>query len=124
VLLFEETEFVGFFSREATDYFLEAFFYASSFAIIFVPRCRRLSHRRSNGDLESRMQRQVASTCGDRRRHRICDVAVEPITTDRAIELLSDLVKTPNGPTPGTLSVEPEWDPVRSDPRFQELVKS
>lgn len=41
---------------------------------------------------------------------------------DRAIELLADLMKTPNGPTPGTLRVEPEWDPLRGDSRFEKLL--
>jgi tetratricopeptide (TPR) repeat protein len=42
--------------------------------------------------------------------------------SDRALELLTDLVKTPNGPTAGTLRVEPEWDPLRGDPRFGRLA--
>ena len=43
---------------------------------------------------------------------------------DRAIELLADLMKTRNGPTPGTLRVEPEWEPLRADPRFEKLAKA
>lgn len=42
--------------------------------------------------------------------------------TDRAIGLLQELVAIPNGPTPGTLRIEREWDPLRSDPRFEELL--
>jgi TolB-like protein/Tfp pilus assembly protein PilF len=41
---------------------------------------------------------------------------------DRAIEQLTMLLKTPNGPTPGTLRVEPEWDALRKDPRFEKLI--
>ena len=41
---------------------------------------------------------------------------------DRAIDLLKDLAAIPNGPTPGTLRAEREWDPLRSDPRFEALT--
>jgi tetratricopeptide (TPR) repeat protein len=41
---------------------------------------------------------------------------------DLAHELLADLVKAPNGPTAGTLRVEPEWKPLRGDPRFEKLA--
>ena len=42
--------------------------------------------------------------------------------TDRAIELLSELRALPNGPTSGTLRIEPEWEPLRQDPRFEKLL--
>jgi hypothetical protein len=41
---------------------------------------------------------------------------------DLAHELLADLVKAPNGPTAGTLRVEPEWKPLRGDPHFEKLA--
>ena len=41
---------------------------------------------------------------------------------DLAIAQLSSLVKIPNGPTPGTLRIETEWDPLRGDPRFEKLI--
>jgi TolB-like protein/Flp pilus assembly protein TadD len=41
---------------------------------------------------------------------------------DRALDLLNELVAVPNGPTSGTLRVEPEWNPIRDDPRFAKLL--
>jgi len=43
---------------------------------------------------------------------------------DSAIRQLESLVGVPNGPTPGTLRVELEWDSLRDDPRFQKLAAS
>ena len=43
---------------------------------------------------------------------------------DSAIRQLESLVGVPNGPTPGTLRVEPEWDSLRDDPRFKKLAAS
>ncbi len=41
---------------------------------------------------------------------------------DRAIELLTSLRGVPMAATPGTLRVEPEWDSLRGDPRFEKLL--
>ncbi len=43
---------------------------------------------------------------------------------ERALAELERLVRLPNGPTPGLLRAEPEWDPLRSEPRFQALLTS
>ena len=42
---------------------------------------------------------------------------------DLAIAELEKLRGLPMGPTPGTLRIEPEWDPLRGDPRFERMVK-
>jgi tetratricopeptide (TPR) repeat protein len=42
---------------------------------------------------------------------------------DSAIRQLESLVGVPNGPTPGTLRLEPEWDSLRDDPRFRKLAE-
>ena len=41
---------------------------------------------------------------------------------DLAIAQLTPLLAVPNGPTAGTLRAEPEWDPLRGDPRFEKLA--
>jgi tetratricopeptide (TPR) repeat protein len=41
---------------------------------------------------------------------------------DLALQELTPLLDIPNGPTRGMLRVEPEWDPLRNNPRFQKLA--
>ncbi len=41
---------------------------------------------------------------------------------DAAIQLLSELVKLPAGPTSGDLKLNPQWDDLREDPRFQKII--
>ncbi len=41
---------------------------------------------------------------------------------DEALAALERLVRQMGGPTPGMLRVEPQWDSLRGDPRFQKLL--
>jgi serine/threonine-protein kinase len=41
---------------------------------------------------------------------------------DKALETLERAASQTAGPTPGTLRAEPQWDPLRDDPRFQKLL--
>jgi len=43
---------------------------------------------------------------------------------DLAIEQLEIVSKIPNGPTYGMLRLDPVWDPLRGDPRFEKIVAS
>ena len=43
---------------------------------------------------------------------------------DRALDILEEAAKHPNGPTYGNLKLHPDWDPLRSHPRFEKLLAS
>jgi tetratricopeptide (TPR) repeat protein len=43
--------------------------------------------------------------------------------TDLALEQLEALIKTPGGPTYGDLRLDPSWDSIRGDPRFEKIVE-
>jgi TolB-like protein/class 3 adenylate cyclase/Tfp pilus assembly protein PilF len=43
---------------------------------------------------------------------------------DSAISALSHLLEVPNGETSGDLRINPFWDPLRKDPRFQKLCQN
>jgi serine/threonine-protein kinase len=41
---------------------------------------------------------------------------------DQALSALEGLVRQIGGPTPGMLRVEPQWDGLRDEPRFKDLL--
>ena len=43
---------------------------------------------------------------------------------DRAIERLAEIAKLPNDISYGHLRLNPLWDPLRGDPRFEAIVAS
>jgi tetratricopeptide (TPR) repeat protein len=41
---------------------------------------------------------------------------------NQALDALEKIVTQAGGPTPGTLRIEPQWDPLREEARFQKLI--
>ena len=52
----------------------------------------------------------------------LAEVYVLTGDSEAALEQLAKVVKLPNGMTYGNLLLNPDWDPVRNDPRFQEIL--
>ena len=44
--------------------------------------------------------------------------------TDVALKQLEAVTKIPGGPSYGELCLDPEWDPLRGDPRFEKIIAS
>ena len=44
--------------------------------------------------------------------------------TELALEQLEAVTKIPGGPSYGELRLDPMWDPLRGDPRFEKIVAS
>jgi TolB-like protein/Tfp pilus assembly protein PilF len=59
--------------------------------------------------------------CATRSFVMICAWAGE---TDLALEQLEAVTKIPGGPSYGDLRLDPMWDPLRGDPRFEKIVAS
>jgi hypothetical protein len=43
---------------------------------------------------------------------------------EQALEQLEAVTKNPGGPSYGELRLNPMWDPLRGDPRFEKIVAS
>jgi hypothetical protein len=44
--------------------------------------------------------------------------------TDLALEQLEAVTKIPGGPTYGDLRLDPSWDSLRGEPRFEKIAAS
>ncbi len=53
----------------------------------------------------------------------LAQVEAQVGNVDEAIAALPRLLEVPNGLTPGILRLDPYWDPLRKDPRFEKLCQ-
>jgi adenylate cyclase len=54
--------------------------------------------------------------------NRVAAIYAQVGEIDRALDLLEQAARRPNGPTYGSLKHSEEWDPLRSHPRFQKIL--
>jgi Flp pilus assembly protein TadD len=52
----------------------------------------------------------------------LAQIYVSTGETDEALRLIDHLLTVPNGLTVPVLKLDPAWDPLREDPRFQALI--
>jgi tetratricopeptide (TPR) repeat protein len=56
--------------------------------------------------------------------NRVAGIYAQVGEIERALDLLEQAAKRPNGPPYGTLKLNEEWDPLRSNPRFEKILAS
>lgn len=55
---------------------------------------------------------------------RLAEIYVETSNADRALDVLERVAPINFGPSYGELKLEPVWDPLRGNPRFEKIVQS
>jgi tetratricopeptide (TPR) repeat protein len=60
---------------------------------------------------------------GARRARDLAEVYAMTGRAERAIEVLGRLLSMPSDLSPALLRIDPAWDPLRTDPRFQALTE-
>jgi TolB-like protein/Flp pilus assembly protein TadD len=56
--------------------------------------------------------------------HRLARIYAQTGDANRAINFLQKIITLPNGLSYGTLKLEQDWDSLRSDPRFDQIIAS
>jgi hypothetical protein len=55
---------------------------------------------------------------------RLARIYAQTGDVNRAINFLQKVITIPNGLSYGSLKLEQDWDPLRRDPRFEQIVAS
>jgi hypothetical protein len=56
--------------------------------------------------------------------HQLVRIYIETGEYEKALDRLEPLLKVPYNLSPGWLRIDPTFDPLRKNPRFQKLVES